>query len=90
LLSSGTVWLAGGRALGGMVSTYGRSANVTFSAISATLLAILPAMISKGEAPFIACGTGGVALAAAAVFDLGAALPAVFCSVCAGMLFNVL
>jgi hypothetical protein len=29
-------------------------------------------MISKGETPFIAWGTGGVAFAAAAVFETGA------------------
>jgi hypothetical protein len=39
-----------------IIVTYGtgRSAKVTFSAISATRLAILEAMISKGEAPFAA------------------------------------
>jgi hypothetical protein len=36
------------------------STNVTFSAISATLLAILAAIISKGDTPFTAAGTGGV------------------------------
>lgn len=42
----------------------GLSANVTFSAISATLLAILAAMISNGEAPLTAAGILGVFLAA--------------------------
>ena len=49
--------------------TYGRSTNVTFSAISATRFAIRLAMISKGEAP--CCGTGGVCLATAAVLETG-------------------
>jgi hypothetical protein len=40
---------------------------VTFSAISATRLAILAAMTSKGDTPCIPLGTGGVFFAAAAV-----------------------
>jgi hypothetical protein len=48
--------------------TYGvLSINVTVSAISATLFAILAAIISKGDTPFMAAGTGGVFFAATAV-----------------------
>jgi hypothetical protein len=54
-----------------MVPYCGFSTKETFSAISATRLAILAAMISKGETPFIALGNGGVFLAAAAVAVIG-------------------
>jgi hypothetical protein len=46
--------------------------NVIFSAISATLFAILPAIISNGEAPLVACGTAGVCFATCAVLLNGA------------------
>ena len=57
-----------------MGSYCGFSTKVTFSAISATRLAILAAIISNGETPFIGLGTGGVFFAAAAVAVIG--LPA--------------
>ena len=52
----------------------GLSTNETFSAISATRLAILAAMISNGETPLSELGIGGVFFAAAAVAVIG--LPA--------------
>jgi hypothetical protein len=59
------------------------STNVTVSAISATLFAILAAIISKGDTPFMAAGTGGVFFAAAAVAVRGLA-PAVLGRLAAG------